>query len=254
MSHIQDFQQSVPVITTRDMKGVISPFPGRIMTWEAQGGSASISIYGGFGTSTLGTASIRTVTTANLVTSMRRLAYVTSALAGNGAGTRHALNQFWRGNADHLGGFLYITRFMIDTAVASMRWFVGFTDAAAIGNVNPSTLLNLVGFGIDSGQTTVRFFNNDGVGAATSTDLGASFPATNIAEVYESRIWCAPNGATIRYSLERLGPPNFFVEGSVTTDIPISTALICPQIWVNNGPTAAAAAIAVVSQYVETFR
>ena len=250
-----DNQLSIPVVTTRRLSGALSPFPSKLMTWEAQGGTGLVFTYGGFGTSSTGTVSLRAFATTNLVTSMRRLAFVSSSIAGSSAGTRHAINQFWRGSSvtDPTGGFLYVARFNIDTTAASMRWFVGFTDSTSvIANVNPSTLLNILGFGIDSGQTTVRFFNNDGAGAATATDLGASFPATNISVVYEARILCATNGTVIRYSLERLDAPFSFVEGSVSADIPANTVAMNPQIWVNNGPTAAAVAINIVSQFVET--
>lgn len=219
--------------------------------WGAQGNATTVVLFN-FGNTATGTATTRTVATTNLSTSLRRLAYVSAAAAGSSSGTRHNALQFWRGNAAGLGGFTYVVRFVIDTTQASMRWFVGlYGTAGVIGNVDPSTLLNTVGFGIDSGQTTVRFFNNDGAGVATATDLGASFPATTAAVVYEARFFCAPNGSAIGYSLERLDAAAL-VEGSVTTDIPANTTLLSPQIWINNGPTAAAVAIAVVSQYIET--
>jgi hypothetical protein len=141
---------------------------------------------------------------------------------------------------------------VIDTVVAGMRWFVGLSGSAAvIANVNPSTLLNIIGFGIDAGQTTVRFFNNDGVGAASATDLGASFPAATAGVVYEARIFCPPNGGTIFYSLERLDVAAL-VDGLAAADIPSNTTLLSPQIWANNGAGAGAVAIGVINQYSET--
>ena len=43
-----------------------------------------------------------------------------------------------------------------------------------------------------------------------------------------------------------------FYEGSTNTNIPDSTTLLSPQIWTNNGTTALACGIDVVSQYIET--
>jgi hypothetical protein len=43
----------------------------------------------------------------------------------------------------------------------------------------------------------------------------------------------------------------FVAEGALSTDLPANTALIAPQIWVNNGATAAAVAIDVTSQYLD---
>jgi hypothetical protein len=219
--------------------------------WGAQGNATTVILFN-FGNTASGTATTRTVATTNLATSMRRLAYVSAAVAGSSAGTRHNALQFWRGSSPGLGGFTYVARFVIDTVQVGMRWFVGlWATAGAIGNVDPGTLTNMFGFGIDSGQTTVRFMRNDGAGVATQTDLGASFPATTANVVYEARIFCAPNGTAIGYSLERLDVAAL-AEGSVAADIPANTQLLSPQIWINNGPTAAAVAVAVVSQYIET--
>lgn len=223
----------------------------KVSLWTANGNGTTVSLVG-FNNTVTGTATARNVATTDFASSLRRVAFVSATTAGSSAGTRHNALQFWRGNAAGRGGFLYVARFVVDTVVTDMRWFVGLSGSAAvIGNVNPSTLTNILGFGIDSGQTTVRFFNNDGTGAATATDLGASFPATTANVVYEARLFCAPNGAEVFYSLERLDSAAL-VEGSVTTDIPANTTLLSPQIWVNNGTTAAAVALAVVSQYIET--
>lgn len=227
------------------------PFFGqnKIFLWTAQGNGTTVAALG-LGVANTGTATARTVAVTNLSTSLRRLGFVSGA-AGTSCGTRHGLLQFYRGDAAGRGGFMYVTRFVIAAVGASLRWFVGFYGtAAAILNVDPSTLPNIVGFGIDAGQTTVRFFNNDGGGAATATDLGASFPATTATVVYEARIFCAPNGGTIFYSLQRLDSAAL-VEGSAAADIPANTVLLAPQIWMNS-PAAAAVAIDVVSQYIET--
>jgi hypothetical protein len=223
----------------------------KIGLWTAQG-NGTVSSQINFGNSVTGTAVARNVATTNFSTALRRLAYVTSGIAGNSAGTRHALAQFYRGNAAGRGGFIYVVRFVVDTVASNMRWFVGLDDTiAVIGNVNPSTLTNIVGFGIDSGQTTVRFFHNDGSGTATAIDMGGSFPATTADVVYEIRIFSLPNGSVVFYSIERLDSAAF-AEGSVNTDFPANTVLLAPQVWVNNGTTAAAVALAPVSQYVET--
>jgi len=228
-----------------------SLFGNKVGWWTALGNSTTVALTA-FGNTATGTATARTVATTNLSTSLRRLAYVSAATAGSSCGTRHGASQFYRGDVAGRAGFFYCARFVIDTVQAGMRWFVGLLSAAGvIGNVNPSTLTNIVGFGIDSGQTTVRFFNNDGAGAATATDLGASFPATTAAVVYEIRLFSAPNGADVFYSIERLDVAAL-AEGSVSADIPASTTLLAPQIWMNNGTTAAAVAIAAITQYIET--
>ena len=172
--------------------------------------------------------------------------------AGASAGTRHGLLQFWRGNAAGLGGFFYVARFGIAQFQINLRAFVGlYGTATAIGNVNPSTLLNMVGLAVDAGQTTWRIMRNDGSDTATAIDLGANFPAnTSGADLYELALWCTPNSGTINYRVERLNTA-FVAEGVLSTDLPVNTVLLAPQIWVNNGATAAAVALDVASQYLE---
>jgi hypothetical protein len=226
-------------------------FCGKASLWQARGNVTTVDLWG-FTNTVAGTATIRTVATTNLSTSIRRVAFVTAAAIDSSAGTRNVNLTYWQGNAAGLGGFFYATRFIISQTNANVRWFVGLSaTGGALASANPTTLFNLVGFSIDSAQTTVRFINNDGAGAATATDLGASFPATTTTAVYEARLFCAPNTTEIFYSLERFDSAAL-AEGSVTTNIPANTTLLSPQIWINTGATATAVAIDVSYQYIET--
>jgi hypothetical protein len=119
-----------------------------------------------------------------------------------------------------------------------------------IGNVNLSTLLNMVGIGFDSSQTTLRLFRNDGSGSATAVDLGAGFPATGSQILYELILSAEPNGSDIRYRIERLNSGDL-AEGILTSDLPANTQFLTPHFWLNNGTAAAAAEFAVVSLYAE---
>lgn len=226
----------------------VQPFLGRkkVELWSAQGNGTTVFSLN-YSTNATGTATSRTVATTNTLTRLRRLGYASAATAGASCGNRSSLLQHCR-----TFGFLYVAKFGIAAVQADMRWFVGMLGVGTvIGNVNPSTLTNMFGFAIDSAQTTIRFMNNDGSGAATATDLGASFPATTVNAVYEARIWCAPGASAISYSLERLDSAAS-VSGSVSSDIPTTTTLMATQIWMNNGATAAAVAVDIVSQYMET--
>lgn len=60
-----------------------------------------------------------------------------------------------------------------------------YSAAADIGNVNPSTLLNMVGIGFDSGQTTLRLLRNDGSGAATAAGHAISHAALLAEQRYD---------------------------------------------------------------------
>lgn len=229
-----------------------SLFQRKVALWTAQGNGTTIAVVG-FGNSTTGTVTTRNVATTSLAASLRAVALVTANATTSSAGTRHNAAQFWRGNAAGLGGFFYVVRFYVDTIGANMRWFVGLLGSTAViaANVDPGTLTDVVGFGMNAGGANVNWINNDSAGAATMTDLGASFPANVAGAVYEARIYCPPNGGTISYSLERLDVAQL-VEGSVSVDIPAVATLLSPQVWVNNGAVTGQVALGLSTQYIET--
>lgn len=227
----------------------------KIGWYTAQGNSTSVTLVN-FGNTATGTANTRSVATTNFFTQFRRIGYVSVSTAGSSAGTRHGAQQFWMGNGTAMGGFWYVARFGLSSpaTVATQRTFVGLlASAAVIPNADPSSQLNILGFGVDAADTAWSFMHNDGTGVATKEPLSGTFPPRNsTVNMYEVCIYCASNSTTIYYSMQELNPGGVLVEGSVTTDIPSSTTLLSPQIWTNNGTTALACAIDVVSQYIET--
>lgn len=226
--------------------------------WGAQGNSATafntaapgIMLFN-FGHAATGTATARAVATTNLFTSTRRLGFLSSGTAGNSAGTRYNALQFWTGNAAGLGGFEYVARFGISQVNATTRLFVGMsTSSAVITNGEPMNNAALRGFGANMSQTTMRVWS----GGGTAVDLGANFPVnTQNADLYEVRIFCPPNTGSagdIHWSVARLNTGHYS-EG-VFDSLYKPSGLLSPQIWINNGTTASAVAIDVISQYIET--
>lgn len=218
--------------------------------WLAQGNGTTIAQFG-IGENATGTPTGRNVANTSIEAAIRRLGYVSAAGAGSSAGTRHGILQLFR-SANAPFGFIYRARFTIAAVQANMRWFVGVTGSAAvIGNVNPSTLTDIAGFGIDSGQTTVRRLRNDNAGGATATDLGANFPATTAGVVYDVHVQGLSTGIVLR--IQRLDVAQDS-SASIAADIPADTTLLSPQIWINNGTTAAAVAIDVSLQAIDCAR
>jgi hypothetical protein len=165
--------------------------------WRARAGTTTIDVLG-LGTSNTRAVAVVAPAVGNLFTQSIRNK-ITSA-----ATLRGAQLCLWRGNSTGLGGFYLCMRGRIETFQATCRMFMGLYSAADIGNVNPSTLLNMVGIGFDSGQTTLRLLRNDGSGTATAVDLGAGFPTTGSQILYELILSAKPNGSDIRYRIERL--------------------------------------------------
>lgn len=218
--------------------------------WRPRAGTTTIDALG-LGTSSTGTVAAVAPSSSNLFTQSIRNKITSAATAGSAATLRGSQLCLWRGNSAGLGGFYLCMRGGIETFQSNCRMFIGLHSAASdIGNVNPSTLLNMVGIGSDSGQTTLRLFRNDGSGTATAIDLGSGFPTTGSQNLYEVILSAEPNGSEIRYRVERLNSGDV-ADGVLTTDLPAATQFLTPHFWLNNGSTAAAVELAVVSLYAE---
>lgn len=201
-----------------------------------------------------GTATARSVATTNMLTSMRRLGYVSAATAAALCGVRTGVAQFWRGNSANLGGFHFIARFAVSDAatVAAARMFVGFSGTvAAPTNVEPNTINNSVGIGQISTSTNLQIITRDAT-AAQTIDLGLNFPCNTLsADVYELALFAAPNGSTIGYRVERLNT-GAVSEGTLSTNLPVATTLMGITMWRTNNATPLAVGFDLVSMYVET--
>lgn len=228
---------------------------GKCSLWSAHGNGSAITIIN-FGNNTTGSATARNVGTTGLFASSRRIGYVSSAVSGSSAGTRHGAQQFWRGSVAGMGGFFYVARFGLSSAavVATQRSFVGMVaNSTVMSNKNASDVHDaILGFCVDSADSTWYFIHGDSTGQNTKDALTGTFPPRDLsATLFEARIYCPANSATVYYSLEVLGGGSLH-EGSTSTNIPPRNTLLSPQIWTNNGTTALAVGIDVVSQYLET--
>ena len=227
----------------------------RIGTWRPIGNATTAPLADGIAAPTAtGTATARNVATTNLATSLRRLGYVSAATAGSLAGPRMAAAQFWRGNAANLGGFFFVTRFVVSdaAAVTGARMFVGLSaTTGAPTNVEPNTVNNVVGVAQISTSNNLQIVTRDGTTAQT-IDLGVNFPANTLsADAYELALFAPPNGTTIGYRVERLGTANV-AEGTLSTNLPVSTTLMGIQMWRCNNATALAVGLDLVNLYIET--
>ncbi|WP_128515164.1 hypothetical protein [Tabrizicola thermarum] len=206
-----------------------------------------------------GTATAESVATTNLHTYMRRRSWrVTTASTTATAGLRCNYLQWTLGGPSAgLGGFHTVWRWGPATGVATptTRAFVGMRGSvAAPTDVNPSTLTNICGMGWDSGDANIQFIHNDGTGAATKIDLGASFPrpTVDLTSVYEVALF-APPGTTQSLSYEVTDLASGAVAtGTVTTDIPATTQLLAPYGYISVGGTSSVIGFAVMSLYIES--
>ena len=226
----------------------------KVALWMPPGGSTAVpGIFGMAALTATGTATSRAVAVTNLLTRMTRLGYVSAATAGALSGAREAVAKYTTGAGAGLGGFFARYRFGISDAanVAGARMFVGLqASTGAPTNVEPNTLLNSIGVCQLSTSGNLHMY---AAGAVTSTpiDLGANFPATfGSANAYELGLFAKPNG-TVGWRVLRINTGDV-AEGDFTTGLPLSTVLLCHQLWRTNNATALAVGLDVCGIYIET--
>ena len=203
-----------------------------------------------------------TVTAAayNLTTkynSLRRVDYlVTTAAATAVAGFRTNL-MMGRGAAGVVGGYKVRLRCGPATgvAVATHRFFLGLRNSAgAPTDVNPSTLVNMIGIGWDSGDARVMLMHNDASGTATKTDLGASFPkpTTDRSVIYELHLSCTNGGAYVDWTLNEI-ISGATASGQITSaNQPAATTTLAVSCYASVGGTSSVVGVTVMDLYHET--
>ena len=219
----------------------------RIYMLQAQDGNTTQFEFGGVSIANSTNTAVSASNT-NLFSSTIRVRAVSGGTAGSSNGWRSftGFPFIWLGNASGLGGFTASFVFGIDTPQADMRCFVGLRNvASAIGNVDPSSLIDIFGIGSDNGEANFSIMNNDASGTATKTALGANFPVqTTTTDIYRLTITCPANASGgITYLVERLNTGDT-ATGTITTNLPTNNLPLNFQFWINNGATAAAVTIA----------
>lgn len=124
--------------------------------------------------------------------------------------------------------------------VANARCFVGLVgQTGALGNVDPSSLTNLIGVGADAGEANLSIMHNDGSGTASKTSLGASFPQSGTSKVYELILHAEPAASKVHYQVRELGS-GAIARGSISSELPAGDQGLTHHFWRNNGSTALA--------------
>lgn len=232
---------------------------GRWGIWAA-GGNNTTDTAVGIATNSTGTSTGVNWATTNYRTRLRWREYLVTVAATTAvAGQRGAAAQFSLGasvSSQNVGGFHFVLTWSPATGVVSThRAFAGMTSSnAAPTDVNPSTLLNMIGMGYDSADTNIQFMNNDGSGTATKTDLGASFPKPSADRTSAYRIeMYAPPGATqvVHYLITNL-TSGATASGSVTTDIPANTTALCYQLYTSVAGVSSVIGVAVGQLFIGT--
>ncbi len=223
----------------------------RIANWSP---SATTTITTeGLPITSVGTVSTPTLAATNLAASMRRWRLTSAAVVDSAAEQRSAGWACWRGNAAGLGGWTFVTRISLTTLQATGMGFFGLygSTAALATTLTLATAINCIGIGFQRGtHTRWHLAANDGTGAPTLTDMGASF-AIATGGVLTLVIAAPPNGSSVWVRVVDEVTGSVF-EQEITADLPANTQFLSPRLFMNNGVTAAAVAYDCSGVYVET--
>lgn len=223
----------------------------RVAFWAPAASTTVTAV--GMPVTNVGTVSHPTLAATNLKTQMRRWTITSAAVVDSVIDQRAAAWVCWRGNAAGLGGWSYTNRLALTTLQATGMAFFGlYSSTAALAvTLTLSAVVNCVGIGFQRGtHTNWQLVQNDGSGAPTLTDLGASFPV-NTTDVLTLFINAAPQASSIGVRVVNENSGAVF-EATLTTDIPAATTFLSPRNFMNNGATAAAVAVDCAGVYVET--
>lgn len=221
-------------------------------SWFRPTGNATTVETPGIVLTVIGTATTANWASTNLFTNGKRLSYISAGTAGSAGGWRENVLKYSLGSTNW-GGFHVMARFGCLTLPAGYRIFVGlYGTAGVIGNVDPSSLVNLVGLGKDTGDTNLQFMHNDAAGTATKIDTGLAMATS---DVFDFRMFCAPGGTTVYFALQKVTGGGSWVTGDSTgvpANIPAGNQGLAIQNWCNNGATASAIDPHWFNYYIET--
>ncbi len=227
--------------------GVDTPFQSGIFFNQVSlinaGGGTAVGVLGCTVTNA-GTISNPTIASTNFKTQTRRFINTSAGTAGALASTRVANLECWRGNAANMGGFFVVCRFGLTTLQAGMRAFFGLSSTATTAptNVDPttSTASGRIGIAINTNSGNWNLIHADGTAAPTVIALGANFPV-NTTDILELILFAKPNDTAVSYRIKNLQTGNE-TTGTLSTNLPASTAFLGRLMWATNNATAAAVA------------
>lgn len=240
------------------LKEITTPVYESISRWSGVGNSTTISTSGDTALSTVGTATASNVAATGNYLSLSGVEFLASASSSAVAGVYKSDAAKWfKGSTavSGAGGFDFFCAFGIATgAGSSNRIFAGLTSSlSAPTDVNPSTLLNMIGIGADAADANLSIMYNDGAGAATKVSLGALFakPTSDRTGCFMIRVFCYPMSGELYYTARNL--VNGAVKnGLMYTDLPTASTLLAPRAWVSAGGVSSAVGLKFVDMSIIT--
>lgn len=222
---------------------------GKTMSYSSASNGTTPAQFGQFLFAAFNSQALPTST--NLFTSYNRLLATTAAPANSVSSRQGSIAAFWLGNAAGLGGFREECVWGVATTQTTLRVAIGLSATLPNLALEPSATLNCILMAADAGDANMQVMHNDGAGACTKIDLGASFPKTNNV-VYLPVFTASANGTTVDYSVTRLDDATVpAATGTLSTNLPASTTFMAFDFCCGNGASAAIASIAFMRALTE---
>jgi hypothetical protein len=214
-------------------------FATRTRWWFAREATATPLTFG-LDHNTSGNVAARAITTTSLATGTARLGFSTSLSAGSSAGWRHGSAFLFRNPANvagAAGGFFMTTRFSLFNSSSTFRFFAGVcAQTTALGNTDPSAVVNTMGFAADDSDTNISFICNSSSGTAQKVALPITWPKATLDTLVDLAIYSPRGSNDIGFALRAPG----LAWQSVTftpTKAPAANLLLAPQVYANTPST-----------------
>lgn len=227
------------------------------IAWANPRGNSSVIDNVGMLLTATGTVTSASVATANLHTSMKRVAaQLSTAASTNTTGFRYAAAQWFRGDPNrNFGGFHFICRFGPTTGSGintTRRGFCGFSSSTtAPTNIDPSTLPHVLGVGCDTLDEHYHIMHRTGNLSVIKINTGITKSAADNSEVYELAMFCAPGSDNVQFEFTRLTTGESF-RHTANTNLPSPAALLAPRVYYSVGIASGVIGTAIMSMYIET--
>jgi len=199
---------------------------------------------------------IKRTTSTNVVTTTNQLLGVSSIVS--------TAASFWRGNGALQGGFFFFTRFGIETLTAASpnatRLFAGLhsgtTNILASDSIPAISVIGLWHDTTD-GANVLNILVKDGTTSQKVALNGSPTTPYQTGQAYDFYLFCRPNDSVIYYRLDNFNTGAILSEGSVSTNIPLNTAFMGPNVGMSNGTAnlvASTVSIGINKIYCESDR
>jgi hypothetical protein len=122
----------------------------------------------------------------------------------------------------------------------------------APSDVQPSSLVNVIGVGYDSADANIQVLHNDATGAAVKIDTGIPVPTANATDIIAVNVFSGPAGASVGVTVINETTNARFDASISSADIPALTQGLSPRAFLSAGGTTTTPGLSLFGLYMES--